>query len=269
MSVVSRRPSRALTTALALLALGAAGCGGDPVAGPGSTAVAESSAPPNGERAWAEKGIPAVRAFHAAPSMRMDLVAERSSGDVRATIRAARTGECLLDLKIGSARSSQTLRTSDGVMYMKISEAQIRAAVAHKGPERTEAEVRLFADRWLQGDPVSPTVRQAHGLCDFRNRIPTDPGDPRTAPVPVTTTENGRELLVYRMRDSGTDIDIEMQVTTGPEPVLHRFRLSGPDAATLTFSEYGKPVRAERPPARDVLTTEQAKALYEAAPDGR
>ncbi|GGZ24057.1 hypothetical protein GCM10010387_16690 [Streptomyces inusitatus] len=256
----SRRRTAVTTTVAALvLALGAAGCGGNAkdaeeakgTAEPGKKK--ESSAPSSADRIWAERGVPAFRALKAASSATVDLSLDTDEGQMRAKVRSNRQNECLTVMAFAGRGTLQLIRTRDNGAYLKVNEKHIRANARGKSPERVEADIKLFSDRWMEGDPSAPQVQKSLQLCDFGQKIAQPPAGLTGAPEPRKVRENGRETLVFAIRDK--DARFMVQVTAEGRPTVLKFeQTGGKDPFTALFSGYGEPVRAVRPAEKDILT---------------
>nr|EIF93896.1 lipoprotein [Streptomyces tsukubensis NRRL18488] len=176
----------------------------------------------------------------------------------KGTVRIGRDKECRAEMTTGRGGTVDVIRTRDGAAYLRLSEAQIRSRPGSRTPAQVDADVRLFSDQWLKGDPSAPQVRQTLQLCDIRNMIPKLPAT--AVEAPGTVTADGRRV-VFTARDQEETLTVH--IGPGRNPTLHKMeRTGGESPFTAVFSGYGEPVGATHPAAEDVLTQNEVRSLF-------
>ncbi|MER6912642.1 hypothetical protein ABT354_13320 [Streptomyces sp. NPDC000594] len=253
MSVIVPRGSRSALVLLVVLALGTGGCAIDTVE------MERGRGADGGRGSWTATAVPALGAFHAAPSVTVGLTVRYGRTPMRATVRTGPDSECRAEVTFDGRGTLRLMRTGDDTVYMMMDEAHIRGgARGHRSPEETEAEVKMFAGRWVKAVPSAPVVKMAAWMCGLRTQIPQASVDVTQIPVPTTVTENGRRFLALAARARG--ITKEIHITIG-KPAVHKLRVTGGDTPfTAVFSQDDKPVGAFHPPAGDVLTAPSDRA---------
>lgn len=263
-SAVVPRVSRALVSVLAVAALGSAGCGAD-TPDPGKPEERrEENQGGNAEKAGGEEPGTAVTAaltaFHRAPSVTMDITMDTGTHKLRGTVRAARDGQYLIKIAYGGQGTLQMIRTRGGSAYMKMDEAQIRAAARERrrSPGETESDVARVADRWIVGKRSSPAFRKGIQLCGLSATVPKPQDAAEGNPEPEKVTMDGRRLLAFTERDGDGNFGIYI---TEAGPVVYKVEgTGGGEFFSVVFSRYGQSVKAFHPPAGAVLTEDDLPA---------
>ncbi|MEU5163230.1 hypothetical protein AB0G74_26985 [Streptomyces sp. NPDC020875] len=247
MSALPRRATRSSSLiALALLALGTAGC--------------SANGRPGEQHSWAKAGVPAFEALYSASSVTIDMKARRDGLDVHGTLQIGRGKECRAEVTSGRGGEVRVIRTADGTAYIQVDEAQIRSGGGNRPRQRVEADVRLFAGRWLKADPSAPMTRQIVQYCDIRKLIPADHTEIEEVDLTGTVTGDGRRIRFAAKEDG---VMMRVFVNRGENPTVHKIeQIGGERPMSAVFSDFGEPIQVGHPPADEVLTPDEIRTLY-------
>ncbi|MER7049491.1 hypothetical protein [Streptomyces jumonjinensis] len=263
---VSLRPSARRAAAVALtVALGAAGCGqgSEPSKdGKGGGASASAGAEKGPEaRAVAHRLVDGFRSVKAAPSLTIEVSGFNEGEAFTGRIRADDRNECVGTVHIAGAGTLKAIRTRDNRVYMQMGEDFLKAKTAGTSAAALKARMELFQDRWIPGNTDTKMFRDVFNGCDFAKGLPEMTHDEAGgtgfgAPDIETVVLNGRKALRITKKEDGATL--RLHVTAEGKAYLLRMEQKGGDEPySMTFSDFGEPVRAEKPPAGDIIPREE------------
>ncbi|MEV8554338.1 hypothetical protein AB0L04_31580 [Streptomyces glaucescens] len=187
-----------------------------------------------------------VKATTGAPSLRLagEVPDEESGGTIRFDVAVDKKGECAGTFGTGEGEAD-LIRTGD-TLYMRYDEAFLRAQSEGEPAEETDAVVDMMAGKWTSTAATGPDAEGVADFCDL-DRLLGDAGDVKSdATRGRTTTVDGTPAIVLTEKD-GKDT-YTLYVATKGEPYLLRLdSTTAGERESLVFSDYGKPVAAEKP----------------------
>jgi hypothetical protein len=240
-------------TALAALCLAAAATTGLTGCLPGQDeADSKPSTPSTSKEPFAglsggEIADRAVTATTGASSLRVkgDIPDEESGGTIRMDMALNKKGECAGTMSVGGQGQAELIKTGDTV-YMKYDEAFLRAQSEGEPKADTDAAVDMLAGKWTRMSAKSQDAQDIAGFCDLDTVLGGAEDGHSAATRGRTATVDGTPAIVLHEKD-GKD-RYTLYVATEGEPYLLRVdSTSAEDPGTLTFTDYDKPVPAQRP----------------------
>lgn len=254
-----RRTPLAVVCLLAVAATGLVGCqsGKDTTDGKAS-ATAASSKPkePFAGLSADEIGDRAMKATTGASSLRMKgtVKDDESDGTIRIDMALNKKNECVGSLGMGTQGKADLIKTGDTV-YMKYDEAFLRAQSKGESKADTDGVVAMLAGKWTKMSAKGSDAKDIAGFCDLKSVLggAEDVGsdgssggaDDPTATRAGTAQVDGATAAVLKAKD-GKD-RYTLYVATEGKPYLLRMDSTGSDAGSLTFSDFEKPVPAQKP----------------------
>ncbi|MQS37212.1 hypothetical protein [Streptomyces katsurahamanus] len=265
----SLRPSARRAAAVALtVALGAAGCGQgsepskDGKGGGGGGASASAGAEKGPEaRAVAHRLVDGFRSVKAAPSLTIEVSGLNEGDAFTGRIRADDRNECVGTVHIAGEGTLKAIRTRDNRVYLQMGEDFLKTQMAGEPAAELKAQMELFQDRWIAGNTDTKMFRDVFNGCDFAKGLPEMThdevgGTEFGAPDIETVVLNGRKALRITKKEDGATL--RLHVTAEGKAYLLRMEQKGGDEPySMTFSDFGEPVRAEKPPAGDIIPREE------------
>ncbi|MEU9706457.1 hypothetical protein [Streptomyces sp. NPDC047981] len=243
----TRRARRAaLVSALcAAVALGATACG--PTSG-------EAKAPtgPFGDLTGPQIANKAIAATKKADSLTLDLAAKTTDGPMKAYLAMDTTGKCAGTLTVGTTGTAELIKADDKDVYLRFDEAFLRAQGEGESAEVQDAIIKELKGRWVKTPVTDPDAKDNLELCDLKTLLGDFEEGINFAVKGKETTVGGKKALTLTEKSGGETTTV--YVATEGEPVILKVvAAGGEEPGTMTFTDYGKPVKAKVPAAKDVI----------------
>ncbi|CAM5725126.1 hypothetical protein [Streptomyces glaucescens] len=233
-------------TALAALCLAAATTVGLTGCLPGEDKADDKPKGPFAGLTGGEIADRSVKATTGAPSLRLagEVPDEESGGTIRFDVAVNSKGECSGTFGTGEGKAD-LIRTGD-TLYMRYDEAFLRAQSEGEPEEETDAVVDMMAGKWTSMAATGPDAEGVADFCDL-DQLLGDAGDVKSnAARGRTTTVDGTPAIVLTEKD-GKDRYTLYVATQGKPYLLRLDSTTAGERNSLVFSDYGKPVAAEKP----------------------
>ncbi|MFD9460442.1 hypothetical protein [Streptomyces sp. NPDC060027] len=237
-------------TALAALCLAAAATAGLTGCLPGETKADSKPKGPFAGLSGGEIADRAVKATTGATSLRMkgDVPEDEDGGTIRIDMALDKKGECAGTMNMKGQGKADLIKTGDTV-YMKYDEAFLRAQAGSDSKAETDGVVDMLAGKWTKMSATGSDAKDIAGFCDL-DSVLAEAGDVNSdATRGRTTTVDGTPAIVLHEKD-GKDRYTLYVATRGKPYLLRVDSTSAKDPGTITFSEYDKPVAADKPAGR-------------------
>ncbi|MFJ4810145.1 hypothetical protein [Streptomyces longwoodensis] len=189
----------------------------------------------------------ALAATTGASSLRLkgDVPDEESGGTITLDVALDKKGECAGSLSMNGQGRADLIKTGDTI-YMKYDEAFLRAQSKGESKDTTDAVVNMLAGKWTKTSATGKDAMDISGFCDLDTVLGGADEGSSAATRGRTTTVGGTPAIVLTEQD-GKD-RYTVYVATQGEPYLLRIdSASAGDPGTLAFSDYEKPVPAQKP----------------------
>ncbi|MEV7567777.1 hypothetical protein [Streptomyces tanashiensis] len=240
------RPRRtALAAALCAAALGATACG----------PLADDAAPAGPFPGLTGSQIvdKAFAATRTAKSLAVDVDTRGPVEPLKAYLSLDTRGRCTGTMTLGAIGTAELLKTDDKNVYLRFDEAFLREQVKEDGPEAQDAVVKEAGGRWVKSSMDDPDSEGMLELCDLKELLDGfEPGASGIVRGAETTVGGQKALALTEPGDDGETNTVYV-ATEGTPYVLKIVTKGGEEPGTITFSQYGKPVVAKAPAAKDVL----------------
>ncbi|WP_327429293.1 MULTISPECIES: hypothetical protein [unclassified Streptomyces] len=189
----------------------------------------------------------AVKATTGANSLRMkgDVPDDEDGGTIGIDMALNKKGECAGTMSMAGQGKADLIKTGDTV-YMKYDEAFLRAQGKGQSKSETDGVVELLAGKWTKMSATGSDAKDIAGFCDLDSVLADAENVNSDATRGKTTTIDGTPAIVLHEKD-GKDRYTLYVATEGKPYLLRVDSTSAKDPGTLTFSEYEKPVPAEKP----------------------
>ncbi|WP_406476946.1 hypothetical protein [Streptomyces sp. NBC_01615] len=189
----------------------------------------------------------AVKATTGANSLRMkgDVPDDEDGGTIGIDMALNKKGECAGTMSMAGQGKADLIKTGDTV-YMKYDEAFLRAQGKGQSKSETDGVVELLAGKWTKMSATGSDAKDIAGFCDLGSVLADAENVNSDATRGKTTTIDGTPAIVLHEKD-GKDRYTLYVATEGKPYLLRVDSTSAKDPGTLTFSEYEKPVPAEKP----------------------
>jgi len=189
----------------------------------------------------------AVKATTGANSLRMkgDVPDDEDGGTIGIDMALNKKGECAGTMSMAGQGKADLIKTGDTV-YMKYDEAFLRAQGKGQSKSETDGVVELLAGKWTKMSATGSDAKDIAGFCDLDSVLADAKNVNSDATRGKTTTIDGTPAIVLHEKD-GKDRYTLYVATQGKPYLLRVDSTSAKDPGTLTFSEYEKPVPAEKP----------------------
>ena len=221
-----------------------------------ATAVSSKPKEPFAGLSADEIGDRAMKATTGASSLRMKgtVQDDQSAGTIRIDMALNKKNECAGTLGMGAQGKTDLIKTGDTV-YMKYDEAFLREQSKGESKADVDAAVSMLAGKWTKMSAKGSDAKDIASFCDLNTvlggaeDVGSDgssggAGDP-TATRAGTAQVDGTTAAVLKVKD-GKD-RYTMYVATEGKPYLLRLDSTGTDAGSITFSDFEKPVPAQKP----------------------
>ncbi|MGW3815151.1 hypothetical protein [Streptomyces sp. NPDC005046] len=234
-------------TALAALCLAAAATAGLTGCLPGETKADSKPKEPFAGLSGGEIADRAVKATTGATSLRMkgDVPDDEDGGTIRIDMALDKKGECAGTMNMKGQGKADLIKTGDTV-YMKYDEAFLRAQSGGDSKAETDGVVDMLAGKWTKMSATGSDAKDIAGFCDLDSVLADAEDVNSDATRGKTTTVDGTPAIVLHEKD-GKDRYTLYVATKGKPYLLRVDSTSAKDPGTITFSEYDKPVAADKP----------------------
>ncbi|WP_328871893.1 hypothetical protein OHT76_18250 [Streptomyces sp. NBC_00287] len=189
----------------------------------------------------------AVQATSDADSFRIkgDIPDEESGGRIGMDMAVNQQGECAGHMNMDGEGRADLIKTGDTV-YMKYDEAFLRSQSEGEPKADTDAVVAMLAGKWTKMSATGGGAEELADFCDV-NTILGDATDGESdATRGKTTTVDGTPAITLHEKDGKESFTL--YVATEGEPYVLKLVSTTPgDSGSLSFSDYDKPVPADKP----------------------
>ncbi|MFF9049073.1 hypothetical protein [Streptomyces parvulus] len=238
----TRKVTTAMAAASASVAL-LAGCGGD--SGDGSKAFEGQSAD--------SVAAKAVEATRKAASMHVKGDTRQEDGStVSIDVSVDREKNC--EGTIGAGDTEAEVRYTGSTLYLRGDRQYWENAL--KQQSEAGEMVPELADKWVRMPGNDATTA---GVCDkqgFIAAMDEDKSERRGMERGATSEVDGEQALKLTKKGEGGET-LAMYVATEGEPyILRTTTEGGENPGSVTFSDYGEPVKPEQPPAGETVDLE-------------
>ncbi|MFI9822972.1 hypothetical protein ACIHFC_21215 [Streptomyces sp. NPDC052013] len=194
----------------------------------------------------------ALRATTGASSLRMkgDVPDEESGGTLHFDMALNKQGDCAGTLGMGDEGEAELIKTGD-TLYLKYDEAFLRAQSKGEPKADVDATVALLAGKWTRMSATGADAEEIASFCDLDQVLGDAEDGGSDATRGRTANVDGTPAIVLTERD-GKDSHTFYVATEGEPYLLRIDSRSATDPGSITFTDYEKPVPADRP-AGDVL----------------
>ncbi|WP_327177494.1 hypothetical protein OG599_20895 [Streptomyces sp. NBC_01335] len=160
-------------------------------------------------------------------------------------------GKCTGTMAMGDQGSMAVIKI-DQTVYMKLDEAMLRAQSEGESEADTQAAVDTVADHWMTEKASDPDTKDMLEFCDLESLLKDfEDGDTEAKKVGPTTFAGAP---AFRLTEKDGEETYSILVSTGSTPQLLQVSSTGGDEPmTMTFSDFDKPVVAEKPAAKDMV----------------
>ncbi|MEV0176514.1 hypothetical protein AB0I00_36075 [Streptomyces sp. NPDC050803] len=189
----------------------------------------------------------AAKATTDASSLRMkgDIPDEETGGTIEFDIALNKQGECAGHMSMDGEGRTDLIQTG-GTLYLKYDETFLRAQSKGEPKADVDAAVALLAGKWTKMSANSADAEGMTDLCDLEAMLGDATDAESDATRGKTTAVNGTPAITLDEKD-GKD-SYTLYVATEGEPYLLRLVSTTPsDSGSLSFSEFDKPVPADKP----------------------
>lgn len=188
-----------------------------------------------------------------APSLRLKgrVPDDESKGFIDIDMALDKQGRCAGTLSMNGQGKADMIR-SGGTVYMKYDEKFLRAQSEGESKEDTDAAVDMLAGKWTKMAAKGQDAKDIASFCDL-NTVLGDVEEGGEAATRGTTTKvDGTPAIVLHEKE-GTD-DYRAYVATEGKPYLLRIDTGAKakEQTHLTFSDFGRPVPADKPTGKIV-----------------
>ncbi|MEU9730508.1 hypothetical protein [Streptomyces sp. NPDC048002] len=201
----------------------------------------------------------AIEATSGADSFRIagDIPDEESGGTITMDMAIDRKGDCAGHLSMDGEGRADLIKNGDTV-YMKYDEDFLRAQSEGEPEADVDAAVALLAGQWTKMSAKGEGAEELADFCDVDTLLGGADDAQSDATRGKTTTVDGTPALTLHEKDGKDDHTLYV-ATEGQPYVLRMVSTTATDPGSLTFSDYGKPVPAEKP-AGDILDLDELGA---------
>ncbi|MFE0651300.1 hypothetical protein ACFVZH_22200 [Streptomyces sp. NPDC059534] len=165
-------------------------------------------------------------------------------------------GNCAGTLSLGTASTAELVKADDKNVYLRFDEAFLREQVKGESPEVQEATLKELRGRWTKQPLSDPDAKDITALCDLESLLASFDGNASGIAKGEETTVGGRKALALTEPAGDGGSSTVYVATEGTPYVLRIVTTGGDEPGTITFSQYGKPVVAKAPAAKDVVVTD-------------
>ncbi|MDX3457465.1 hypothetical protein PV396_36845 [Streptomyces sp. ME02-8801-2C] len=193
----------------------------------------------------------ALTATSGASSLRMTgtVPDDESGGTIRIDMALDKRGDCAGSMSLNGQGNADLVK-SGSTLYMRYDEKFLRAQSEGSSKEETDGVVALLAGKWTKMSATGSDAKDMAGFCDLDEVLAEfkDAGSGASSNVTrgATTTVGGVPAVVVTEKD-GKDTTTMYVAGEGKPYLLKVDSKSRKDPGTVTFSDYDKPVSAQKP----------------------
>ncbi|MFK4103521.1 hypothetical protein ACI2L1_26260 [Streptomyces sp. NPDC019531] len=188
-----------------------------------------------------------TKATTGASSLRMkgDIPDDESGGTISLDVLLNKKGECAGTIGMGGKGKAELIKTGD-IVYMKFDEAFLREQSEGESKSDTDAAVAMLAGKWTKTKATGADAKEFEGFCDLGAVLDGAEDTNSDASRGKTTTVDGAQAITLHEKD-GKD-RYTLYIATEGKPYLLRIdSTAGADQGSVTFSDFGEPVPAQKP----------------------
>ncbi|MBG0854713.1 hypothetical protein I2W78_23420 [Streptomyces spinoverrucosus] len=188
----------------------------------------------------------ALEATTAASSLRVtgDIPDDQTGGTIHLDMALNKRSECAGSMRLGEGKAD-LIKTGDTI-YMRYDEAFLRAQSGGEAEAEVDAVVDMLAGKWTKTSAKGEDAMDIAGFCDLDTMLGGAEDVNSDAARGKTTTIDGTPAITLREKD-GKDRYTVYVATEGKPYLLRIDSTSVGDRSTLAFSDYDKPVPAQKP----------------------
>lgn len=203
----------------------------------------------------------AMTATTGASSLRMkgDIKDDESDGTIHIDMALDKKNECAGTMGMGGQGKADLIKTGDTV-YMKYDEEFLREQSKGEAKADVDAAVDMLAGKWAKMSAKGSDAKDIASFCDLDTVLggaedvdsggDSSGGDP-TVKRAGTAEVGGARTVVLKAKDGKENYTL--YVATEGKPYLLRLdSTTAKDPGSITFSDYEKPVPAQKPAGRIV-----------------
>ncbi|MEV6245871.1 hypothetical protein AB0M38_06650 [Streptomyces sp. NPDC051742] len=248
------RPAAVAAVVCAALALGATACGPTSEdAKPTQATKPAKPAGPFGDLTGSQIVDKAFVATKSAKSLTVDVDLKTADDPTKAYLSLDSQGRCAGTLTMGVDRTTELIKADATNVYLRFDEAFLREQVKGESQEVQDATVKELRGRWVKTPTSDPDSEDMLALCDLDGLLSGFEQGASSIAKGKETTIDGQPALALTEPGTGGETSTVYVATKGTPYVLRIVTTGGEEPGALTFSQYGKPVAAKVPAAKDVV----------------
>ncbi|WP_078970595.1 hypothetical protein, partial [Streptomyces sp. NRRL F-6492] len=194
----------------------------------------------------------AFAATAAAESLTVEVDTTSEGERTRAYVSLDGTGKCAGTLTTGTAATTELIRADRKNVYLRFDEASLREQTEDESPEVREGVLKTLKGRWVEMPASEPEAKEAVEMCDPKTLLGGFEQGASGIVRGGETTVGGRKALALTEPGDGGETSTVYVATEGTPYVLRIVTKGGDEPGTITFTQYGKPVAAKAPAAKDI-----------------
>lgn len=238
-------------TALALTACGPLGRAGQEGGQKSKGSQESATSGPYAGLSGPEVFNKSVTATKKATSLRLAVTTRTPEGPVKAHLAVDTKGDCAGTISLGPAGTTELIKTGDTV-YLRFDEAMLRQETKDRPKEETKAVLDTLLGKWVEEKADAEDAKDLVQFCDLDSYLEAFEANDNAARRSGESTVNGTPTVV--LTESHRDEKVTAHVAAEGTPFLLKVHTSGGDEPLdLVLSEFGKPVPAKKPAARDIV----------------
>ncbi|MGW1463092.1 hypothetical protein ACWCPT_01875 [Streptomyces sp. NPDC002308] len=248
-----RRLARTAAAAVCTLsALTLAACGAEEGGTASSSSHATKAAEPFADKSGPDVVNAALKNIRKATSLHLALDMKTADGPMKAQFSTSiGSGTCTGSMDMGDQGSMSIIKIGETV-YLKLDETMLRAQSEGESEADIQAAVDMVADHWMAEKASDPDTKDMVEFCELESLLKEfEDGDTEAKKVGPTTHAGAP---AFRLSEEDGKETYSILVSTGSDPQLLQVSSTGGDEPmTMTFSDFDKPVMAEKPAAKDMV----------------
>ncbi|MGW1883278.1 hypothetical protein [Streptomyces sp. NPDC001970] len=191
-----------------------------------------------------------LEATKTAKSLRLELTMRTAEGPMKAYLAVDTKGDCAGTISVGDSGTTELIKTGDTV-YTRFDEAMLRKEGEGRPKDETDAVVKMLLGKWVEDEADGADAKDLVHFCDLDSYLDGFRANDTIARKAGESTVNDTPTLV--LTEAYRNEKYTAHVATKGAPYLLRIQVAGgAEPMSLTFSEFNKPVPAEKPAAKDI-----------------
>ncbi|MGV9451810.1 hypothetical protein [Streptomyces sp. NPDC003635] len=189
----------------------------------------------------------AVKATSGADSFRIkgDIPDDETGGTISMDMAIDSKGDCAGHMSLDGEGRADLIKSGD-TLYMKYDADFLRGQSEGEPKADIDAAVAMLAGKWTKMSATGADAEELTGFCNLDTILGDATDAESDATRGKTTTVDGAPAITLYEKD-GKD-NFTLYVATEGEPYLLKLVSTNPDdAGSLSFSDYDKPVPADKP----------------------